>query len=80
MASSLSGEAGIGMIDCTMSVSRPTVFKVTVFPPVLGPVITTIRASSPKERVIGTTLSSARRGWRASIREMESESLGNAHL
>jgi hypothetical protein len=31
--------AGTGRPDCAISASRPTVFRVTVLPPVLGPVM-----------------------------------------
>ena len=60
--SSLSADAGIGIIDWVISVSRPIVFSVTVFPPVFGPVITTIRESLPRESEIGTAPSIGRSG------------------
>ena len=62
IASSESGEAGMGMTDWVISVNSPIVFKVTVFPPVLGPVITVIRVWPPRESEIGTTLFSGSRG------------------
>ncbi len=36
--------AGTGMPDCAISASRPTVFSVTVLPPVLGPLMTELAA------------------------------------
>src|SRR5579884_205577 len=47
-----------------MSVSSPSVRRVTVFPPVLGPVITRVRKRSPSGMSTGTT-GGARSGWRA---------------
>ena len=38
-----------------ISVSRPMVFNVTVFPPVFGPVITSVVNSSPSQTSMGTT-------------------------
>ncbi len=46
-ANSLPGSAGTWSPDCTISVSRPMVFKATVLPPVLGPVMTKVRYESP---------------------------------
>ena len=37
-------------------VRRPTVFNVTVFPPVLGPVITNVLKSWPSDKEIGTAV------------------------
>ncbi len=48
--------------------NKPTVFKVTVFPPVLGPVITKVEKSFPKLIEMGTTLLKSIKGWRAFIR------------
>ena len=61
-----------------MSVNRPTVFKVTVLPPVLGPVMMRVSKSSPSHRVTGTTFSLSIRGWRAftSFNRPSSLSLG----
>ena len=39
-----------------IQVSKPTVFKVTVFPPVLGPVINNVEKFLPSSMEIGTTL------------------------
>ena len=47
--------AGIGMPDCAISASRPMVFSATVFPPVLGPLMTSWRCWLSSSTVIGTT-------------------------
>ncbi len=57
--------AGTCSPDCAMSTSRPTVFSVTVLPPVLGPVITSTWKSSPTRTSTGTTDSGSSSGWRA---------------
>ena len=51
--------AGTCKPDWAMMASRPTVFKATVLPPVLGPVTTRIRNRTPRFRSIGTTVRSA---------------------
>ena len=51
------GDAGMGIPAWARSVKSPMVFRVTVFPPVLGPVITTTRWGSPMEMVMGTARS-----------------------
>ena len=48
-----------------MRVSRPMVLRVTVLPPVLGPVITRVSNPSPSRRSLGTALAGSSRGWRA---------------
>ena len=48
--------------------SNPTVFKVTVFPPVFGPVISKLENLSPKVTVIGTTLEASIKGCLADSR------------
>ncbi len=53
----LSGEAGIWRPDWAIKVSNPMVLRVTVFPPVFGPVINTPWSPAPKPISIGTTLS-----------------------
>ena len=63
------------MPDCAISVSRPTVLSVTVLPPVLGPVTTSVVKSVPIHRLDGTTFSGSMRGWRARIRLMRPSSL-----
>ena len=45
--------------------SSPTVFRATVLPPVLGPVMSRTRKSSPSSRVIGTTVCWSSSGCRA---------------
>ena len=52
---------------CAMSVSRPTVLRATVLPPVFGPVMTSMRKRSPSSTVIGTTLPVSS-GWRAFLK------------
>ena len=47
-------------------VSSPMVFNATVFPPVLGPVITTILVPGSRLKLIGTTHSGCSNGCRAS--------------
>ncbi len=58
-------EAGRGMPHWARAQNRPMVFRVTVLPPVLGPVMTTTRLGVPREMVMGTARA-PRRGWRAS--------------
>ena len=41
------------------------VFRVTVLPPVLGPVIIMVSKSEPRRREIGTTFLGSISGWRA---------------
>ena len=50
--------AGTCKPDWAIKASRPTVFKATVLPPVLGPVTTRIRNRTPRLRSIGTTVRS----------------------
>jgi hypothetical protein len=45
-----------------MSVNKPTVFNVTVFPPVFGPVITMLGYSPPSSISFATTSSAAING------------------
>src|SRR5579883_2750172 len=47
--------AGRGIPDCAMRASRPTVFRVTVLPPVLGPVMTSSRRWPSSSMETGTT-------------------------
>ena len=51
-------------------VIRPSVFKVTVLPPVLGPVMTSVLNSFPKLTSIGTTFCGSISGWRAFFRSI----------
>ena len=48
-----------------MRVSRPMVFKVTVLPPVLGPVIIRVSKRSPSSRSLATAFFRSSRGCRA---------------
>ena len=48
---------GIARPEHAIHVKSPTVFNVTVFPPVFGPVINKVEKSFPKDKVIGTTVS-----------------------
>ncbi len=63
-AISESSSVGICKPDWAISDNKPTVLSATVLPPVLGPVITTIKKSCPRWKLIGTTLS-VNKGWRA---------------
>ena len=58
-----------------ISDNRPTVLSVTVLPPVLGPVITSVVKSEPSHRFEGTTLSGSISGCRARIRLTRPSSL-----
>ena len=60
-------EAGIFKPEQAIKVSNPIVFKLTVLPPVLGPVIKSVEKSFPKVKVIGTTLFLSINGWHAFI-------------
>ena len=48
-------DAGTGRPDCAINVSNPTVFNVTVFPPVLGPLMSSVRIVWSSSRLIGST-------------------------
>ena len=48
----------------------PTVFKATVFPPVLGPVIIRQEKSIPNLMLIGTTTLAGINGWRAFCKDI----------
>ncbi|MCY1425332.1 hypothetical protein D9M71_411180 [compost metagenome] len=52
-ASSEPSNAGTGNPACAINVHRPTVFKVTVLPPVLGPVMTIAVMSLPNSISLG---------------------------
>ena len=60
--------AGIFNPDIAINVIKPTVFKVTVLPPVLGPVITSVLKLIPKFILIGTTASLFIKGCLAFIK------------
>ena len=66
--------AGTGIPDCAINASSPSVFRATVFPPVLGPLITSCRCAPSSSSEIGTTLAPpaafarsvrSSSGWRA---------------
>ena len=50
--------------------SSPRVFSVTVLPPVLGPVMTSVSYAPPSATVTGTALAGSSRGCRARFRSM----------
>ena len=52
----LSSDTGIISPHIVIKVSRPRVFSVTVFPPVFGPVTTSVSKEFPISISIGTTL------------------------
>ena len=68
-ATRLPSPAGIIRPHMAIRVSRPMVFRATVLPPVLGPVMMRVSNSTPKVMSVGTTFSLAMRGclaaWRA---------------
>ena len=70
--------AGIKSPDSPIRVSSPTVLRVTVFPPVLGPVIISWSKSSPRYTFIGTAFFSSMSGCLASFRSKDrsSENVG----
>ena len=68
----LPSETGISKPDCAIAHNKPTVFKVTVFPPVLGPVITSTLKVLPKLIFIGTTLSFGINGCLAFLNSINS--------
>ena len=61
---------GMCMPDCAIAHNNPTVFSVTVLPPVFGPVITRHLKSRPRCILIGTTLFSSIRGCLAYLKSM----------
>ena len=61
----LPSEAGIWRPHWAMRVSKPMVFKVTVLPPVLGPVMTRVSKPSPRDRSLATAVFLSSRGCRA---------------
>ena len=54
-AASLPSAAGMGRPDWAMSVRRPSVFRATVLPPALAPLMIRVRMDSPIRRSTGTT-------------------------
>ena len=63
--STLPSPAGTCRPHSAISVRRPTVFNVTVLPPVLGPVIIMVSKSVPSRKEIGTTVFGSISGCRA---------------
>ena len=61
---SLPISAGMNIPLSAIRVKSPTVFKVTVLPPVFGPVIMRVRKSFPSHMSIGLTVSFGISGWR----------------
>ena len=61
-------EAGILRPLQAIAVKRPTVFNVTVFPPVFGPVITKVLNVVPNSSEIGTAFSWSKSGCFASFK------------
>ncbi len=59
-------------MQCQLKMFKmPTVFNVTVLPPVFGPVITKVLKLFPREISIGTTLSLSIRGCLADFNEKD---------
>ena len=72
--------AGIWRPHWAIRVIRPRVFRVTVFPPVFGPVITRVSNRSPNSRSLATAFFWSRRGCLAPRRRKYlSDSLGSVH-
>ena len=65
----LPASAGICSPHWAMRVSRPRVFRLTVLPPVLGPVITRVSNFRPSSMSMGTALPASSRGCRARRRQ-----------
>ena len=59
---SVPSAAGIARPQAVIRHKRPTVLSVTVLPPVLGPVTTSVLNVFPSSKDIGTTLSASSRG------------------
>ena len=69
--------AGICRPHWAMRVSKPRVLRVTVLPPVLGPVITRVSNLPPRARSLRTAVLGSSRGWRARLSSMRSPSTGS---
>ena len=65
MQTRLPSPAGMNRPHWAIAVSRPRVLRLTVLPPVLGPVMTTVSMAPPIWKVIGTAVSLLSSGWRA---------------
>ena len=59
----LPSKVGMSNPDCAITIIKPSVFNVTVLPPVLGPVIITVSISSINSIVLATTVSLFNSGW-----------------
>ena len=68
IATRLPSSVGIISPHIVIRVKSPIVLRVTVLPPVLGPVITSVSYSLPNSTVIGTTARALISGWRARLR------------
>jgi hypothetical protein len=66
----LRSSAGMCRPHWAMRVSRPRVLRLTVLPPVLGPVMTRVSNFCPSSMVMGTALPVSSRGCRAWRRQM----------
>ncbi len=77
---SLLSLAGIIKPHIAIMDKRPRVFIDTVLPPVLGPVITSVLKSFPREISTGTTFFESIRGFLAPLREIIPLSLRIAGL
>ena len=74
----LSSATGMWRPHWAISVRRPMVLRVTVLPPVLGPVMTSVSKPSPSRRSLATALAGSSRGWRAFFSSIPSRpSLGS---
>ena len=72
--------AGMCRPHWAMRVMRPRVFRVTVLPPVLGPVITRVSNRSPSSRSLATAFFTSSRGCLAPRRcKHLSDSFGSVH-
>ena len=62
MLNLLPSKVGINIPDCAIKIISPSVFNVTVLPPVLGPVMITVSISSANSIVLATTVSLSNKG------------------
>ena len=65
----LRSPAGMCSPHCAIRQSRPSVLRLTVLPPVLGPVMTRVSKLRPTSMSMGTALAGSSSGWRARRRE-----------
>ncbi len=73
-------EAGIKRPLMAMRVKSPQVFRLTVLPPVFGPVMTRVLNVLPSSKSMGTTRSRAIRGWRAFFKRITPCSFNRGRL